>query len=123
MASDNPQLTVVTDQPLDPPATPTLGDVEKAVADDLDELDSEGPMTRTLRAMALALAREIDQADTKTSKAALHNQLLDVVQRLRGDSEDGDTAGDDLLAALGTPLFVVSRTSGEHHDEARDKRL
>lgn len=110
-AGDNPLLQVVTETPAEPmPMPAAVGDVERAVADDLAELDTAGPMDRTLRAMALSLAREIDQADSKTSKAALHNQLLDVVQRLRGDSDDSEPAGDDILAALSAPLVLVPPT-------------
>lgn len=85
-----------------------LGPVEDAVKNDIDELSSDVPMHRTLRAMALALAREIDDMDGKGSKAALHNQLLDVVTKLRGDG-DGESEGDDaLIAALSQPLVPGS---------------
>ena len=86
-----------------------IGPVEKAVTADVDELDSTVLMHRTLRAMAIALAREIDDMEGKGSKAALHNQLLDVVTKLRGDSdveEEGDNA---LFAALSQPLVPGAR--------------
>lgn len=121
----SPLLTLVQDPPPDTHSTPTdaahdaglpdapaappqppryYGTVEDAVAKDLAEIVSDVPMHRTLRAMAQALAREIDDMDGKGSKAALHNQLLDVVTKLRGD-RDGEGDGDDaLIAALSQPI-------------------
>lgn len=117
---ENPPLTLVGDTPSSPQPDPTstphdeeakppqprlwIGPVEQAVTDDIDELNSEVPMHRTLRAMAIALAKEIDDMDGKGSKAALHNQLLDVVTKLRGDSDGEDESDDALFAALSQPL-------------------
>jgi len=86
-----------------------IGPVQRAVTEDIDELNSEVPMHRTLRAMAIALAKEIDDMDGKGSKAALHNQLLDVVTKLRGDSDGEDEGDDALFAALSQPLVPGAR--------------
>lgn len=105
--SERPVFTIVEDtQPAplettEPRTTPqgrAKGDMEVAVESDLIAIDHANPekgMTyNTLRAAAVALAREIDNDDS-TSKAPLVKQLMEVMSKLAG--KDGD---DDPLAFL-----------------------
>lgn len=118
---ERPMLTLVDDTQAEPPQTTeprttppsgAVGDMEAAVVTDLIAIDNANPekgMTyNTLRAAAIALAREIDSADS-TSKAPLVKQLLEVMSKLTG--KDGD---DDPLAFLaGLADEFPSSTGGD----------
>lgn len=116
-----PLLTIVGDEsgdvPTDTPPDATGCDVqadadgrpwgamERSVQLDLAALEPPGPPAfNTLKAAALALAREVDNIDSRSSKAPLVKQLVDVMDKLTGkDPGDGDSL-DDLIASFAQPL-------------------
>mgnify|MGYP001627796904 FL=1 len=75
--------------------------MEKAVREDLASIAKEdaphGLMFNTLKAAAMALAKEIDNIES-TSKAPLVKQLVDVMSKLTGKEADDDPLG--FLAGL-----------------------
>ena len=98
IVEDTQQAPPQTTEPRTTPQGRARGDMETAVESDLIAIDNANPekgMTyNTLRAAAIALAREIDNDDS-TSKAPLVKQLMEVMSKLAG--KDGD---DDPLAFL-----------------------
>lgn len=108
-----------------PPETPAAdspqsphrpGAMEKAVAVDLESIEAATPepglLFNTLRAAAVALAREIDSFGS-TSKAPLVKQLLEVMSKLaRKDSDD------DPLAFLSGLADEFATTSGGDDTES-----
>ncbi len=73
------------------------GDMETAVRADLGSLENLNiPGAATYRASALALARELDDLDSKSSKAPLVKQLMDVM----GALTKKEAGSDDPLGFL-----------------------
>lgn len=112
-----PILSIVDGQPAEvqSPAAPATqpatrhrrarGEMESAVTSDLAEIPAGSvPGFNTLKAAAVALAREIDNIDSRSSKAPLVKQLVDVVSKLTGkEAGDGESL-EDLLASLSDPV-------------------
>ncbi len=59
------------------------------------------PFFNTLRAAALSLARELDDLDSKSSKAPLVAKIVDVVREIKGKEEGGDDPLTQLFGDLG----------------------
>ncbi len=75
------------------------GDMETAVRADLGALENlDIPGAATFKASAIILAKELDDLDSRASKAPLVKQLMDVMGRLT-KKEAGD---DDPLGFLAT---------------------
>jgi len=88
----------------------------RAVAIDLSDVTAgDRPFFNTLRAAALTLARELDDLDSRSSKAPLVKQLVDVVRELKGKAGPKD----DPLATLFDDLGVDA--SGIPAAEDRDE--
>lgn len=88
---------------------PAYGAMEKSVSDDLASYDHDRPFFNTLKAAALALAREIDDIDSRTSKAPLVKQLVDVVREIKGkDADDGQSLDQFLFGDIGNPVVVAA---------------
>lgn len=111
-----PILSIVDGTPTEvhePPAAakrgytrkPALGLMEKAVTDDLASLSpTDVPGFNTYKGAALTIAKELDNTDSRASKAPLVKQLVDVMSKLTGkESGDGNSL-EDLLAGLAQPL-------------------
>lgn len=74
------------------------GDMETAVRGDLAALeDLDIPGGATFRASAITLAKELDDLDSRASKAPLVRQLMDVMSALTRK----EAGGDNPLAFLG----------------------
>jgi len=86
---------------------PAWAVTERAVRGDLEALPADTPFLDSLAAIALALAREIDDAEGKTSRAGAAKQLTEVIRELKQRAGGGDSFA-DLLALLGTPLVSAS---------------
>lgn len=85
------------------------GDMETAVRADLGTLENlDIPGAATFKASAIILAKELDDLDSRASKAPLVKQLMDVMGRLtKKEAGDDDPLG--FLASLadefpGTPV-------------------
>jgi hypothetical protein len=114
------QLHIVDAAPVDTPAdTPAdtdtassgdreLGPMEKAITEDLAEIntDQQVPFHRSLSVLALALAREVDDPEASSSaRASASGRLFEVLKSLRTRKEgDGTTALDAYLEEFGVPL-------------------
>jgi hypothetical protein len=86
--------------------------MELAVQQDIDETGSDVPFHHSLETMALALAREIDNPDSKASKSASTKQLYDVLKSLRGEGDaDGDKGYlEAFIAEISVPLVPGLQT-------------
>jgi len=90
------------------------GDMETAVRKDLGSLENLSiPGAATFRASAITLAKELDDLDSRASKAPLVKQLMDVMSVLtKKEAGDDDPLG--FLASLadefpGTPVRDASQ--------------
>ena len=104
-----PSSTSDTTEPSPPAEKPATNNVpawsatETAIRQDLATFDHSVPFFSTLQASAIVLAREIDDVNSRVSKAPLVKQLVDVVRELKGkDAGDGQSF-EDLLADLAKP--------------------
>ncbi|NQX36261.1 hypothetical protein [Herbiconiux sp. VKM Ac-2851] len=86
---------------------PAYAATEKAVHNDLLTVDVQTPFYHSLRAAALVLAREIDDVNSKASKAPLVKQLVDVIRELKGKDVAGGNSLEALLQDLSTPLVPL----------------
>lgn len=92
--AQTPPVDASTSPPVD---DKPWGDMERAVRGDLASLENLNiPGGATFRASALTLARELDDLDSRSSKAPLVKQLMDVMSVLT-KKEGGD---DDPLGFL-----------------------
>ena len=81
--------------------------MERAVASDLVEIDESErvPFHRSLSALALQLAREVDGSTAATARASSSKQLFEVLKALRSGKEvDVSSALDIVLEDFGLPL-------------------
>lgn len=89
---------------------PAPGVMELAVQQDIDEIDTalRVPFHRSLAALALESAREIDDPNTSgTARSNARKQLFDVLRSLRTTKEGGDGSALTVLleqAGFGLPL-------------------
>lgn len=94
----------------------SIGTMEQAVEDDIDEIDEsmQVPFHRSLSALAMELAREIDEpATSATARRDARKQLFEVLRSLRTQKEGGDGSALTVLleqAGFGAPL-VPGRSS------------
>lgn len=91
-----------------PHHVPAWSATEKAVHADLAALPADTPFLASLSAVALALAREIDDVNGKGSKATPAKQLTDVIRELKQKSGGSGDTFNDLLALLASPLVPPS---------------
>lgn len=88
----------------------SIGTMEQAVEDDIDEIDEsmQVPFHRSLSALAMELAREIDEpATSATARRDARKQLFEVLRSLRTQKEGGDGSALTVLleqAGFGAPL-------------------
>lgn len=93
------------------------GPMEQAVETDLATVDpKDKPFFQTLRAAAVTLARELDSIDSKSSKAPLVKQLVDVVKEIKGQEGGAHDPALQLLADLG--LDPAGFASAPDRDQA-----
>lgn len=89
---------------------PERGEMEKSIAEDLDAIDVtlRVPFHKSLSALALQTAREIDDPDTSpAARRDARRQLFEVLKSLRTQKEDGNASALDVLleqAGVGLPL-------------------
>jgi hypothetical protein len=104
-----------TTPPAKSPSRPPAHDVhpygamEKSIRDDLASVDPPPAFFNTLRSAAIALAREIDDIDSKASKAPLVKQLVDIIREIKGkDSDDGESLESFLFGDIQQPTVVAA---------------
>lgn len=84
------------------PPSHLAGPMEEAVLSDLGTVDpKDKPFFQTLKAAAIALARELDAIDSKSSKAPLVKQIVDVVKEIKGQEGGADDPALKLFEDLG----------------------
>lgn len=87
-----------------------IGTMEQSVQDDIDEIDESlrVPFHRSLSALAIELAKEIDEpATTATARRDARKQLFEVLRSLRTQKEGDDGSALTVLleqAGFGTPV-------------------
>ena len=86
---------------------PDWGRMRKAVEEDLAIASTNAPFFKTYSDMARSLADEIDSVDSRTSKAPLVKQLVDVIDKLKGKDDAGAGSFLSLLDELGRPLVAA----------------
>ena len=98
---------VGTNDTADDDAPPAPGEMEKAVTEDLDAIVSAERVQfhRSLSALALQLAREVDGTTSAVARSAASRQLFEVLKSLRSGKDSDDPSALDLyLDEFGVPL-------------------
>jgi hypothetical protein len=86
---------------------PAWGRTRKGLEEDLNTANHSAAFFNTYATAARALADEIDSVDSRTSKAPLVKQLVDVIDKLKGKEDGGADSFQSLLAQLGRPLVAA----------------
>jgi hypothetical protein len=86
---------------------PNWGRTRQGLESDLKTANRSAPFFNTYATAARALADEIDSVDSRTSKAPLVKQLVDVIDKLKGKDDGGANSFQSLLADLGRPLVAA----------------
>lgn len=97
------------------PVDPNAGDAERGVLLDIRTIATTTPFYYSLKASALALARELDSG--KGSKAPVAKELRETIAALRGkDTRDASTF-EKLLDGIGAPLIGGPEIRNEAESE------
>lgn len=115
-----------TTEASDTSAPKPRNEMETAVRADLAEIgtDEQVPFHRSLAALALRMAQEIDAAETPTARSSASRQLFEVLKSLRTRKEgDGNTALDIVLSDFGLPLVAGDTAPARHASKPRQPNV